>query len=436
MKTLIRAKDNHSTMMIRPKRCGSAITFLSSVYGFGSCAAWSVSFLPPAPHPVPAIDRAAPSRSSVAFLPSAAMATSSSSSPELANGISLWIAEASSPTKEDIQLLRKAFAEFYGVERDLTKSEDLLTQTIDRWKDQPADESAGLYRVRGDCYMLMGEAVKAAADYDQAVKLLDSPGGEKADPSELPAALLGRARSIKSLAANNLQALSPSQASQTSSDYERALKLLSREEWDTDEELIEDGASRNPYAAWEWGSVLRMANKWDQAATAHKLAADAFDDIGDRARSVISMIDEGIDLAAANKFDDAKSVLRKAILKTKEVEGRDLKLLQHVITKEGEGRMALAAVLWDEGQRGEAEQVLGDACIRLEQLEVDVAKRSSKNPGSAEASTFRPVKFSIDDDFTGSVFSCYKFKDGKFLSEQLGWPQNLQVKVNKLQTLR
>lgn len=369
---------------------------------------------------------------------------------------STWLASSASappPSPADITLLRQAFAEFYGVERDLSKSLDLLNQVIDKWQGQPADELAGLYRVRGDCYMLLANADAARQDYDAAVQLLQGPGGSQADPVELPTALLGRARATKSLGRTTV--VGKNQAGQVAADYQLALKLSSREEWDTDEELIDDGASRNPYAAWEWGTVLRWDNRWKEAATAHLLAADAFADIGDTPRAVISKVDAGIDLVAAasiqGKNDEtAVSMLETAISKTKGVEGRDVKLLQRVIVKEGEGRMALAAYLWDQGQRQDAETVLGDACIRLEQLQADAAQRASveaakkQAQGSTSASSSPTsmaassggLLFSIDDDIPSSGMSCYKFKNPTFLTEQLGWPEQLQKKVIKLQTLR
>ena len=164
----------------------------------------------------------------------------------LQDGISSWLVAAVEPSKADVQLLRQAFAEFYGVNRDLLKSESLLTQAVDLWAQQADDERAALYRVRGDCYTLMADAPKAIADYDKAIQLLNTADGKaKADPSELPAALLGRARAVKA------QGVTPETAKKAAADYEKYLKLVSREEWDTDQELLEDGATRNPFAAWE-----------------------------------------------------------------------------------------------------------------------------------------------------------------------------------------
>lgn len=78
----------------------------------------------------------------------------------LTAGVREWVlptalaAEAGPPTQDEIKLLREAFATFFGVDRDLEKSEKLLTKVIEAWQRQPPDEKAGLYRVRGDCYMV------------------------------------------------------------------------------------------------------------------------------------------------------------------------------------------------------------------------------------------------------------------------------------------
>jgi tetratricopeptide (TPR) repeat protein len=357
--------------------------------------------------------------------------TASLGRSSIQDAASLWLAASpSAPSKDDIIVLRQAFAEFYGVERNLETSEQLLSDAISRWQGQPPDELAGLYRVRADCYMLQGNAVKAATDYEQAISLLQGPGGNKADPSELPAALLGRARAIKSQSGITL-----AQATQSANDYKLALKLSSREEWDTEQELVEDGAARNPYAAWEWGSMLRKAGKPKEASVAHSLASNAFDEVADKARSVMSLIDAGIDLAAADEVSEAESLLEKAVLKTKGVEGRDVRLLQRVIAKEGEGRMALAALLWNDGNRPKAEQVFGDACLRMEQLQDDAAQRSPSK--KLEDNTITgTLAYSIDDSIRPLEYSCQRFKNDVFLSDQLGWPENLRQKVGKLQSLR
>ena len=371
--------------------------------------------------------------SQTASSPSSSLSFTGSSSTTF-----LAAAAAQPPSDEDVALLRSAFGQFYGVERDLVLSDKLLTQTIDRWEltKQPSDELAGLYRVRGDCRMLSAQAADAAADYNKAVTLLqtDPAAAAAADPAELPAALLGRARATKSQ-----KGLTAKAAVTAAADYEQALKLTSREEWDTEQELLEDGASRNPYAAWEWGSALRTSGDYSKAALAHSLAAVSFDATGDKGRAVVSQLDAGIDLASVVTDDKSKqeaiSVLKKAIAQTKGVEARDVTLLQRVIAKESEGRMALAALLWtDSGNsdsKQQAETNLGEACIRLEQLQADAAGRKDV----VRTDPIAPLPYSIDDDIAPLDMSCGKFKNTAFLND-LEWSESLQKKVMKLQTLR
>ena len=60
------------------------------------------------------------------------------------------------PTNEEVKLLQNAFSAFYGAEKDTAKALELLTKAIDVWEGtkQGGDEIAGLYRVRGDAYMV------------------------------------------------------------------------------------------------------------------------------------------------------------------------------------------------------------------------------------------------------------------------------------------
>jgi hypothetical protein len=195
---------------------------------------------------------------------------------------------------------------------------------------------------------------------------------------------------------------------------------------------------------------------------------------------VISSIDAGIDLASAvpssppasssskrggggasakgNAKGDtdtataegAVQLLERAIGTTTGVEGRDVELLQRVIVKEGEGRMALAALLWSTGQRQEAETVLGDACLRLDQLQaqLDVAvptaakklstKTAAVGRSSDAAADEARLRYSIDDDLheIGPRLTCGRFRGAQFGVDKLGWSQSLQDKLNKLEALR
>lgn len=100
-----------------------------------------------------------------------------------------FAADIAPPSNDEVQTLRSAFAAFYGANRDAQAAEPLLTQSIQAWERQAPDEKAGLYRVRGDCYMVLMKPLVAIQDYTTAINLLQGPGGDKADPSELPSAV-------------------------------------------------------------------------------------------------------------------------------------------------------------------------------------------------------------------------------------------------------
>jgi hypothetical protein len=144
-------------------------------------------------------------------------------------------------------------------------------------------------------------------------------------------------------------------------------------------------------------------------------------------------MDAGIDLAAMGKTIEAKEAISSAIKNMKKVEGGDVDLLQRLLAKEGESRVALASVLWDSGDKQEAEELLGTACYRMEQLEADTQKRLASRKIEAEPDKSK-LTFSIDDQ-PGAGISCSRFRNEKFLSETINWPDSLQKKVNKLQAL-
>lgn len=395
-------------------------------------------------------------------IPTAVVASSpaTSSASRLTEGISTWIISSAGqpPSASDISKLQRAFAQFYGVDRDLVTSEQMLTEVIEIWKDQPLDEQAGLYRVRADCYMLLGLPEKALQDYNKAVTFLETEdAAAAADPNELPIAILGRARASKTLAVtskSNSPASSENYAKMAAIDYRRYLIATSREEWDTEVENIADGATRNPFAAWEWSDALRLSmgsktsgKELESSAEAFTIASTAFREIGDQSRSVISALDAAIQYAASVSDDKASSeasnaerLLKTAIASTKGVESRDVSLLQRVIIKEGEAGVALAALLWNDNQRPEAEQVLGNTCLRLEQLQQKIIESQKMIKKTEKGSTMEPAPkllYSIDDDERNiGQLDCGQFRNPAFVRDTLGWPPSLQEKVRKLQTLR
>jgi hypothetical protein len=94
------------------------------------------------------------------------------------------------PTKDEIITLQKAFGAFYGPSRSPKTALPLLDESIKSFERQPADERAGLFRVRGDCKMALNLSQGAINDYTIAIDLLKLPESiNKADPIELPASL-------------------------------------------------------------------------------------------------------------------------------------------------------------------------------------------------------------------------------------------------------
>ena len=357
------------------------------------------------------------------------------------------------PTDLEVSLLRSALASFYGQPRDSSRALELLTQAIAApgWQRQPPDERAALYRVRGDVYMDLKLPSEAVGDYTTAIGLLEGPGGERAEEGELPAARLGRARATRGAFLSGATTLTREDWSGVAKDYQIALRLTSRDGdyLETDAEKEQDGAARNPYAAWEWGQALRRAGLYGKASEVHTLAALSFRDIGDRARSIIAELDAAIDLASAAAgsdseymYKDAKELLERAIPKTTGVTSgsTDVELLQRVIAKEGEARIALAAILWnDANDRAGAEKQLGEACVRFDQLEADNADREAarmKKGLMPPPTKYNKVLFSIDDIAgAGGKVSCARFRNEEFLARTVEWPESLRAKVQKLNKL-
>lgn len=245
-----------------------------------------------------------------------------------------------------------------------------------------------------------------------------------------------------------------SQAKQASNDYEVYFTLTSSLDNESNSkkeggisDVIIDGMQKNPYAAWEWGMVNRVAQDYDMAAEIHQLSMVAFDDIGDKPRSVICDLDRGIDLASglggsSSKVDSkqlsiVRKILEDAIESDVNVEGRDVELLQRLVAKEGEARTALAGILWNSNSKAAAEAQYGTACTRLDELNADYQRREQLNEG--RVSPPKPsgvgLGYSIDDINGANEASCSRFKNDKFVEEKLVWSEGLQTKVKKFLTL-
>lgn len=223
--------------------------------------------------------------------------------------------------------------------------------------------------------------------------------------------------------------------------------------------VIKEGIQHNPYAAWEWGMINRSLHMYNEAAEIHRLAALAFEEIGDNARSVICALDRGIDMASGLAEDSTnimgkdksnndaerkrlsmvEKVLENAISSDVDVGGRDVELLQRLVAKEGEARVILAGVLWNlddsNGSKAAAESQFGTACTRLDELNADYRSRMGKTTASNNAKSTRLVGYSIDDIVGADEASCSRFKNDKFIEEKLVWNDGLRMLVKKFLSL-
>lgn len=366
-------------------------------------------------------------------------------------GSILTLEEAVAPTKEEIQLLEDAIQALYE-EQNFIKAESLLTKAIAIWVRQPVLEQAELYQLRGDCYMYLRRPAEALKDYTVVVKFLENPEvDETTPPDDKQRLYLAMARALRSRGVLSSQpTIASKQQAEAAKYYELSFSYSSSND-ESDEDYEERqlmGLMKNPFAAWEYADALRGSGDLNKAAILHQFSSDAFDNIGDKARALISDLDAVIDLAAANKVSLAQKILME-LLSLKQVEARDVKVLQRVIAKKGEAQAAVAAALWDSNDKSTAEVQYGEACLRLEQLDVQdsrqqqqkanegtsVRQRNSSG-GSSSPKDVVSLGFSIDDLPGAGEISCAKFKNEKFLSETLRWPPSLTEKLSKLEKLK
>ena len=167
----------------------------------------------------------------------------------------------------------------------------LLDKVIGTWKKEklPDDELAGLYRLRADARNRLGAPDKAEADLTEVVQLLRGPGAAAADPSELPRALLFRARLESARSA----------WSAARGDASAALAL------DDDLPPLEQ---RNPFAYELLGRASLRDGDFAAAAAAFGDAEKAHDRVGDAIRARNAEADEALALPRRDA-----SLLKKAI---------------------------------------------------------------------------------------------------------------------------
>jgi len=119
------------------------------------------------------------------------------------------------------------------------------------------------------------------------------------------------------------------------------------------------------------------------------------------------------------------------------VKGDDIPLLQRVVAKEGEARMALASILWAANDKSDGEKEFFDACATFDQLDADADARDkvAQKTGAMPKPLISNLGYSIDDILGAREVGCSSFKRESFLTEKLQWPDVLQEKVLKLEKL-
>ncbi|GMI05050.1 hypothetical protein TrRE_jg3797 [Triparma retinervis] len=258
-------------------------------------------------------------------------------------------------------------------------------------------------------------------NYQKALSYLD---GDDTD-GEVGLATTGIARSRKALGSY----------AGLGSQYRSALLSVGRGDRyaETEADMVASGIQRNPYLGWEYGDALRREGR-DQGEAFRVLdaAGDAFEGIGDPVRGYMSQVESCIALAS---YDPASAIskLERVVPKSTRLEGRDVGLLQRAVGKECEGRVLLASLYWEKGEKARAEDAFGEAEARLAQLEDDYVKRiKGKGKEGKDEEEKRRGGFSIDDTgpAVGEV-SAAKFKKAEWVEGTLGWGERNGERLTK-----
>ena len=236
----------------------------------------------------------------------------------------------------------------------------LLDKAIGTWKKEklPDDELAGLFRLRADARNRLGAPDNAEADLTEVVQLLRGPGAAAADPSELPRALLFRAR----------LEFARSSWSAARGDASAALAL------DDDLPPLEQ---RNPFAYELLGRASLRDGDFAAAAAAFGDAEKAHDRVGDAIRARNAEADEALALLSAG--DDAGSTATRRLFAQKSNPRTnnpdDIPLLQELSRKDAELHLALGAKLAAKGNAKDATALWETGCIRLQTYVDDTTAR-------------------------------------------------------------
>lgn len=346
-------------------------------------------------------------------LPRRAFLHSSVSLPLLIPFTSLAAPE---PSQTSVTKLRDSLSALYG-DKDAEKALPLLRDTVESW-DGPEKDLGSIYRCRGDAAMEVKGWEEARDSYNKALTYLN---GNDAD-GEVSLSTTGLARSRKALGSY----------SGLSTQYRAAVVAVGKGDKyaETEEDMLESGISRNPYLGWEYGDALKREGKdFSAAFKILDASGDAFEGVGDPVRGYISQVDSCIALSTYDP-KSATSKLERIVPKSTKLESRDVELLQRAIGKECEGRVMMASLYWEAGDKAKAEDAFGMAEERLSQLEEDYVKRIKGKKATNGKDRMRG--FNIDDSGpeVGEV-SAAKFKKSEWVAETLGWGDVNGARLNK-----
>ncbi|KAJ8604119.1 hypothetical protein CTAYLR_001790 [Chrysophaeum taylorii] len=266
-------------------------------------------------------------------------------------GLPIDQAVANVPSPQAIELVQRAL-EAAGNDLRSRETEELLSASIDEWQRSslPADELAGLLKLRSDALLSQGRPEAALRDLDQELALLNTD----ADPAERPRAYLSRARLRFARGEYDL-ALADGLASLADDD---ALTAIERQ---------------NPYTHELVAKSASFIGRYELAAEQFGEAERAHATVGDGLRAANAAADRALALCGAG--DCERESRRVFLLKNRPTSNNpeDIPLLQELSRKDAELHLAFAARL-HQSDREDAVAAWATGSLRLRAY-VDDAKR-------------------------------------------------------------
>ena len=304
-------------------------------------------------------------------------------------------ASAAPPTEEAQVNLKKGFN---AAQLGLTSADALLSASIDEWErtNQPADETAAIYKTRGMVREQNQQLPAARADLTRALELLARPDAAAADPGEVQRTLALRA----GVEANT------GDFRAAAADLTEAIKRLAQ---------LDAIEATNPFLYSKRAAALARVGEFAPAADDAEQAELEFKEIGDRIRTVLSAADGALSLYGVPGREEDAVAKTIQVFRSKGSPATnnpdDIALLQELSRKDAELHLAYAADLRARGEGARARTQWESGCIRLEAYRRDGverlqqeaalrAKESALGPGAvlkAESVTTPQAKFTNSD---------------------------------------